>query len=195
MKLLLAVMLLTMFSVVGWSQEFHSHHKTTDPIKFPTDPNKIPDDIKNPPKPGNDSDNNGDVIPWPWGKECPFLWDKVDGAWQVKGQYGQNYDRDTLVFETEEKVKEGLKILYIYHYELGGRLIGQGTGFSDSDNKIIKAIMTNVDGHGASYTILVHTFAPDQARSCRAGKLAMAVTFCSKYGSQCLKDQNYLLVK
>jgi hypothetical protein len=188
MKHFVAATLVVLFGALGWAHPQCVH--TDDTIGRP-----VPPDIGSPIPTNPDTISSDDLVPWPWGTECVFPWDKVDGEWKVKGKYGQQYDRDTLVFETAEDVKAGIKLLYIYHYNDHGQVIGQGTGFGDRDNKVIKAIMTNSNGRGFGYQIMVRTYSRIEGASCRMGKLSMAATFCPPRGKKCLENQNYLLMK
>lgn len=137
----------------------------------------------------------GDLVPWPWGTECPFPWNQVDGSWEVKGRFGARYDRHRLEFESAEDVAAGVKLLYINHYNQRNKLVGQGVGYSNKENKIIKAVMTDVTGVTSGYQIIVRSYAEVKGQSCRNGKLSVAVTFCPRRSKRCQDDQHYLLVK
>lgn len=139
-----------------------------------------------------------ELVPWPWGSECPFPWNTADGNWRVKGVTGSKYDRHNLLFQTAEDLNIGVKILNIYHYDQSGGLIGRGTGYSDAANKIIKASMMKATT-GDNYQIYVRSYANGRARTCARAKKAVAATFCETQdilsGNKCLENQNYLLVK
>lgn len=139
-----------------------------------------------------------ELVPWPWGSECPFPWSTADGNWRVKGVQGSKYDKHSLLFETAEDLEIGVKILNIYHYDKSGRLIGRGTGYSDASNKIIKASMIE-SPTGDNYQIYVRSYANGRTRTCARAKKAVAATFCEARdllrGNKCLENQNYLLVK
>jgi hypothetical protein len=137
-----------------------------------------------------------DLVPWPWGTECLFPWNKVEGEWSVKGSYGSRYDRHRMVFEAAEDVSaDGVKLLYIKHFNRGGKLVGEGTGYANPENKIIKAVMTDLTGVTTGYQVIVRSYARAQGASCRRGKLAVAATFCPRNSRRCLENPNYLLEK
>lgn len=144
---------------------------------------------------GNESMGD-DLVPWPWGTECSFPWGDIEGAWHVRGHDKSTYGGHKLVLESAENVRAGVKLLYIYHYNEEGKAVGQGTGFGDKDNKLIKAIMTNSTGRGRGYEIIVRAYSKEMGPenlSCVNGKTALAVTFCPRNGKICLETSNYLL--
>lgn len=141
--------------------------------------------------------NAGDLVPWPWGTECVFPWNEIEGNWRVRGTSESIFNSHKLGFEIAEDVRGGVKLLYIKHMNERGEPIGHGTGYGDKDNKLIKAIMTIAGSPGLNYEIIVRAYSRDDTQTvqCVGGKMALAVTFCPRDGKRCLENSSYLLEK
>lgn len=133
-----------------------------------------------------------DGAPWPfvWGAECPFPWDSIEGEWIVEGAEDATHTGDYLVFTAEEDVENG-KLLFIEHHNKKGEIVGRGTGYADTTNKVTKAL---ISGLAASdrYKLLVRSYTAPKTKKC-GSRQVMAVTFCPVRGKKCMETSNYTL--
>lgn len=134
----------------------------------------------------------GDGAPWPftWGKECPFPWDDIEGTWKVVGSKTGPNNGDKLVFTAEEDVANG-ELLFVEHYNSKGALIGRGTGYADTTNKVTKSVMTGQKIEDR-YKLLVRSYSALKSNIC-SNRQVMAVTFCPIRGKKCMETSNYTL--
>lgn len=112
-----------------------------------------------------------EVLPWPWGTECPFPWGMIEGEWRVTG-----LDRETapeapdhFEFKVTYVAWDGTHHFEISRYSEDGRLLAFGRGVSPYSHKIIRAAMIEVSDDGTSgrkYWAIVRAYQTDQESSC-----------------------------
>ena len=138
--------------------------------------------------------DKGDNFPWPWGSECPFPWQEIEGAYEVAdGPKDGRYLGHFVVFDEIQEDRQGLKFMRVTQYDSRGFMVGEGTGFSQKDKRVVRGILTPVQ-EGPRYTVLVRSYAKRQGASCRRPEdLVTAITFCPLFGRRCMLDSNYVL--
>lgn len=134
----------------------------------------------------------GDVLPWPWGSECPFPWSKIDGDWSTRGTIHEQFS-----FVYKGETKNGSRILDVSRFDEDGRLIGEGEGVSPKGERIVRAAMVGVGpSKGKSYWALVRTYRENQAgsKSCTKNKLVTVITL-RPVGSTQTEDVHIIIDK
>lgn len=125
-----------------------------------------------------------DLLPWPWGSECPFPWTKIEGTWSVRSDESPN---QKFTFEVTGTRENGTKVLEVRRYDGKGRLIGIGEGISPKGERVVRAVMTGIGPDaGNFYWAIVRTYsdkAPNRKNSCAQGKLVTVITLRSTDGS------------
>lgn len=132
-----------------------------------------------------------DMVPWPWGSECPFPWSGVEGAWTVVSLYESQYEGHKLEFA---HYTEGTrKALAVSMYSHQGNLVASGRGYSIDEGKVILATMKNISTE-RRFRIYVRVYPEGQGLSCTdKSKQVMVAAFCSPRGRKCLNESNYIL--
>lgn len=124
-----------------------------------------------------------DLLPWPWGSECPFPWTKIEGTWTVRKDDSQ----EKFTFEVTGTWENGTNVLEVRRYDGKGRLIGVGEGISPKGERVVRAVMTGFGPHaGKSYWAIVRTYSEkisNRKNSCARGKLVTVITLRPTDGS------------
>ncbi len=119
-----------------------------------------------------------DLLPWPWGTECPFPWTRIEGEWVGKSQ--KITERFTLIIKDE--LESGAKILEVKRYDDLDNLIGQGEGVAPKGQRIVRAAMLGVGNYdGESYWALIRTYSEAPKKACTKNKQVMVITLRPTY--------------
>ena len=122
-----------------------------------------------------------DLIPWPWGTECPFPWEKIEGQWFTR--HKDHPERFT--FEVKKTDEYGSRILEIRRYNEDEKLIGLGEAVSAKYEKIVYAQMVSVGtDEERRYLAIIRTYVEAQKRSCARGKQVTVITLRDSDGSE-----------
>jgi hypothetical protein len=114
-----------------------------------------------------------DLLPWPWGSECPFPWTRIEGDWVVRS--GERHDRFT--FSVKGTWDNGTRVLEVLRYDSRGRLIGTGEGVAPRGERIVRAAMSGQGSEkGKTYWALVRSYVEKRKMSCAKGKLVTVIT-------------------
>ena len=121
-----------------------------------------------------------DVLPWPWGSECPFPWSKIEGEWVAK--------TDTLserfTFTVQDDRSPTTRVLLVHRFRSDGELIATGRGLAPRDDRVVRAVMVGVGSEsGTSYWAIVRTYSEKQKKSCSRNKQVTVITLRSADGS------------
>ncbi|MGE0762832.1 MAG: hypothetical protein AB7N80_06110 [Bdellovibrionales bacterium] len=124
----------------------------------------------------------GDLLPWPWGSECPFPWTKIEGEWTSR----QKNNPDRFTFEVKGTWDNGTRVLEIRRYNEKDELIGLGEGTSQRREKIVRASMAGVGpAEGESYWAIIRTYVEEeQKRSCSKNRQVTVITLRDANGSE-----------
>jgi hypothetical protein len=133
-----------------------------------------------------------DLFPWPWGTECPFPWQEIEGSYLVHGPKGGPYNRHVVSFEVIEQQQSGKKHLLVKQFDRRGYMVASGKAYSQKDQRIVRGILKSEET-GRNYVVMVRTYAKGDNKSCRSADLATAITFCPLRGKKCMEDSNYVL--
>lgn len=137
------------------------------------------------------SNQSDDLVPWPWGSECPFPWEKIQGAWVSRGS--SNATRFT--FNVKGSWGKDVRVLEIKRYNESGDLIATGEGTSHRREKIVRAAMVGVGKfEGEAYWAIIRTYVEVQRRSCARGSKITVVTLRDADGSE-EHDLHYVIEK
>jgi hypothetical protein len=136
-------------------------------------------------------DGDDDLFPWPWGSECPFPWQKIQGTYVVKAlKTGAHAGHILKVSAQEKKDQSGIQFLSIEEYGREG-FYASGQGYAQENERIVKGILKE-ENNDKSYTVMVRSYAKEQHGNCNSG-LVTAITFCPLRGKKCMTDSNYIL--
>lgn len=129
-----------------------------------------------------------ELLPWPWGTECPFPWRKIEGNWTVRSS--ENHEHFSFI--VKGTWENGTRILEVQRYTGKGLLIGLGEGVAPRSERIVRAAMTGVGPEeGKSYWALVRTYVEKKKLSCARGKQVTVITLRPTDGSS---DDVHLIV-
>lgn len=139
---------------------------------------------------GGDGD---DLFPWPWGTECPFPWQDIDGEYMVRSANSGPYTGHMLSIKMLKKDGSNVEFLTISEYNRQGEHIAYGRGYAQQNDRIVKGLITSDDG-GRTYTVMIRTYVKGGKAACGSNpNLVTAITFCPLRGKKCMTDSNYLL--
>jgi len=120
-----------------------------------------------------------DIIPWPWGTECPFPWSNIEGDWSVKTD--GNLLKHKFHFDIKGTWENGTRILNVIWYDASGTLMAKGEGLSSRGERIVRAAIGGATGDGNSYWAIVRAYHPKGKKSCSRTKLVTVITLRSFY--------------
>ncbi len=93
----------------------------------------------------------GGEVPFPFGSEVPFPWRSIEGTYFASSDDYEAYFSLEVVNESNEPA------LKIKHYEnREGRLFGEGGGFAQNDDRIVRAAMRG--RNGLNYMVFLRSF-------------------------------------
>ncbi|MCB0411139.1 MAG: hypothetical protein KDD22_01350 [Bdellovibrionales bacterium] len=138
-----------------------------------------------------------DVLPWPWGTECPFPWANFSGEWRVSQVDGLGMLADSFEFNVLGTSGEGDRNYYfeIKRWNREGELVARGRGFALEKTRIIRAalISQEADGSSNSYWAIVRGYQSKKSSYCR-NDITMVLTLRPIEGSD-QKDSHYVIEK
>jgi hypothetical protein len=99
----------------------------------------------------------GPEVPFPLGTEIPFPWDTIQGVWHAK-----DVNFDTLFsFRVKGDAHGDSYILQVTQIDPeSGMILGEGAGFGDNEERIVRAGMTTNDGY--KYMVFLRAYNPDK---------------------------------
>jgi len=116
-----------------------------------------------------------DLLPWPWGSECPFPWTQIEGDWVARKDHSERF-----TFIVKGTWENGTKVLEVRRFDSQERLIGIGEGVAPKGERIVRAAMTGVGpDEGHTYWALVRTYVERinrRNRSCAKNKQVTVIT-------------------
>lgn len=129
----------------------------------------------------------GGEVPFPFGTEIPFPWRSMQGIWAT-----QSREVDALFSFQVQLDDRGVKVLSVIHLDrVTRRVIGQGAGFANSEQKVVRAVMRATDG--TNYLIFVRVF-KDLYKKSALSRNSTVLTFRSLTRPE-QEDQHMLLRK
>ena len=107
---------------------------------------------------GAQSINKEGIIPWPWGSEAPFPWEKIEGKWMAYNNSEYTY----FAFEEMESSTSS-RLLRVYQVDpYTNKRVAEGTGF-ETDRQVI-AIMRGICGDTYRVSIRAYVDRDDRGR-------------------------------
>jgi hypothetical protein len=93
----------------------------------------------------------GGEVPFPFGSEVPFPWRSIEGTYFAASDDYEAYFSLEVMYEGNEPA------LKVKHYEnRSGRIFGEGGGFAQSDDRIVRAAMRG--RNGLNYMVFLRSF-------------------------------------
>ncbi|MCB0420283.1 MAG: hypothetical protein KDD61_04770 [Bdellovibrionales bacterium] len=121
-----------------------------------------------------------DIWPWPWGSECPFPWNDIEGLWRIKNKQNAGYFRFEL---TKTDHSEGF-LVRIDHIDMDGNVTASGSGFASYSQKIVRAALHSTVAEGKkSYWVIVRAYEMDKNVGC-SGSVQTVVTLRPVYSDK-----------
>lgn len=151
----------------------------------------------------NEIYGDDDVLPWPWGTECPFPWEHIEGVWKTsrpaaykKGANGSSRLALQVFYEfkvTNMRSSES-KLVEITKYDSDGQVVGTGRGYSHPNQKIVRAvIIANQGVEMANHRVIVRAYKQKSTLSC--GSELVTVLTTRSMDNQSSSDRHYVLKK
>jgi hypothetical protein len=134
-----------------------------------------------------------DLFPWPWGSECPFPWQEIQGRYVVRAQKaGGTYNGHFLDITVSDKEDSNLEFLSITEYDRNGVVYASGQGYAQATDRVVKGLLVN-EASNREFTVMIRTYVREKSSVCSGANLVTAVTFCPLRGKKCQGETNYLL--
>jgi len=134
----------------------------------------------------------GDALPWPWGTECPFPWENIEGNWQVSN----DETGDTFSFQILKVDKVGRRTFEIKRYDVDNVLIAQGKGVATKRRKILRAFLSSIhEPKKKNYWALIRAYNEVEGFSCDANHMAVVITLRTTRPKTCEKDAHFVIRK
>jgi hypothetical protein len=137
-----------------------------------------------------ESDDFGifDLLPWPWGTECPFPWKTIEGKWNSRTTVG----REKFEFNSQGSLSNGTRLLEVARYDFEGRLVGVGMGVARRGDRIVRAAMVGVgEDDGSDYWAFIRTYS--QKKTTCARKNQVTVVTLRSIKNHSFKDVHMVL--
>ncbi len=126
-------------------------------------------------------------VPFPFGDEVPFPWASIEGTYYAESKEYDAYFSFEVAYEGNEPY------LRVFHHESrNGKLFGEGGGFTQTDNRIVRAAMRSKSG--LSYMVFIRAFNDVEVDGQRLRE-ATVLTIRSFGTTQPRKDWHFLLRK
>jgi len=114
-----------------------------------------------------------DLLPWPWGSECPFPWTRIEGDWIARSEDGG----ERFSLNVKRELDNGARVLEVRRYDALDNLIARGEGVSAKSQRVVRAAMVGVGAYsGESYWALIRTYSETQKRTCSKNKQVTVIT-------------------
>ncbi|NQY99380.1 MAG: hypothetical protein HRT45_01765 [Bdellovibrionales bacterium] len=135
----------------------------------------------------------GDTLPWPWGSECPFPWNSIEGMWEEKEPKTEGFLETYFQFEIIEVWQSGTHVFRVQQYDGEGNLVAEGKGVSPRGQRIVRAMLLPTDstGEAKSYFVIVRAYTEDRF-SC-SDKLITVLTMRERGAP--LDDDMHMIIK
>lgn len=138
----------------------------------------------------------GDHLPWPWGTECPFPWNNIEGVWKAQKPNKRNsttvegYYEFNIVSEWEN----GTHVFEVKKYSEDGGLIGEGRGYAPKDQKIVRAIVLSPEKMDLpNHRVIVRAYKEVATSAC--GKNLVTVLTARPMSNSKEEEIHYVLLK
>ncbi len=128
----------------------------------------------------------GVPFPLPWGKEIPFPWTQIEGAWSVEKDR-QPQMHFNVLYEHED----GVRVVQVTMYDEQGLIYAKGSGALGSSEKTLRAIMSTISGD--TFLLFVRAFA--DIKECLNGRIAVVVTERQMEQRKNSHDNHYIIYK
>lgn len=134
----------------------------------------------------------GDALPWPWGTECPFPWDGIEGDWVV----ADNESGDTFSFKVLSVDRLGRRTFEIRRYNAKKELIASGKGVASKRRKILRAFLSSIyEPKKKNYWALIRGYNEFEGFTCDPNQIAVVITLRTTRPKTCEKDVHYIIRK
>lgn len=154
--------------------------------------------------PDYDTFGDDDVLPWPWGTECPFPWGHIEGIWKASkpatsGEAGKNkgpgiFLQSYYEFKVTSMSTYDSKLVEITKYDENGQVIGTGRGYSHPDQRIVRAVIVAAPGvNMANHRVIVRAYKQNTTLSC--GSELVTVLTTRSMTNKTSSDRHYVLKK
>lgn len=154
--------------------------------------------------PDYDTFGDDDVLPWPWGTECPFPWDDIEGVWKASkpaaSSEGEKFKGPGILlntyyeFEVTNMSTYETKLVQITKFNEKGQVIGTGRGYSHPHQKIVRAVIVAAQGvNMANHRVIVRAYKQNTTLSC--GSELVTVLTTRSMTNKTSSDRHYVLKK
>ena len=114
---------------------------------------------------------DGDALPWPWGSECPFPWDEIEGMWKATSpdQMGRQFAPSLgyYQFEVVSVWVSGTRVVEVTKYSPEGEIIGKGRGYAPEGQRILRAVILTSEGLNLpNHRVIVRSYNESATASC-----------------------------
>ena len=106
--------------------------------------------------------DGGQVLPWPWGSECPFPWHNIEGMWTESEPRTESLPITYFEFEIIDEWASGTRIFKVTHYDEEGNVIAVGRGTASKGYKIVRAVLLPKEKGLDSYSVIVRAYTEDR---------------------------------
>ncbi len=146
-----------------------------------------------------------DVLPWPWGTECPFPWGNIEGVWKAskpsiveesseRRYFGGVPVRFFYEFKVTDMAAYESKLVQITKYDEEGQVIGTGRGYSHPHQKIVRAVIVAAQGvNMANHRVIIRAYKQKLTLSC--GNELVTVLTTRGMDNEKSSDRHYVLKK
>lgn len=146
--------------------------------------------------PSYDFRGNGEPLPWPWGTECPFPWNNIEGLWKAQTPEKRNTPSVESYYEFRiiNKWNSGTRVFEVKKYSETGILLGEGKGYAPQGQKIVRAIVLGVDGMDIpNHRVIVRAYREVSASAC--GENLVTVLTARPMSDNEDEEIHYILLK
>jgi hypothetical protein len=135
----------------------------------------------------------GDTLPWPWGSECPFPWNSIEGMWEEKEPKTEGFLETYFEFEIIEVWESGTHVFRVNQFDGEGNIVATGKGVSPSGQRIVRAMLlpTADSEDRKSYFVVVRAYTED--RFTCSDKLVTVLTMRERGAP--LDDDLHMIIK
>lgn len=106
--------------------------------------------------------DDGQVLPWPWGTECPFPWHNIEGMWTESEPRTEFLPVTYFEFEIIDEWASGTRIFRVTHFDEEGNVLAVGRGTASKGYKIVRAVLLPRDKSEESYSVIVRAYREDR---------------------------------
>ncbi len=129
---------------------------------------------------------HGAEVPFPFGTEIPFPWSSIEGMWEVRDREVDAY----FSFQVQDD-GTGAKVLKVVHIDrLGRRVFGEGAGFTNPEQKIVRAVMRAAN---FNYLIFVRVFRDAGSKASAHTTTVLTFRYFGEAGESDSREKHYVL--